>query len=119
MRRIFALIAVFLFACGPSEAESPTEPEWFGLKTGKGCAFAEVACGLGNCAANIENRCGVPVTCKLSIECLCQTWTGEQGPATAKSEDTIPTGERGGIATHVICNDGEVKATLARTVTCF
>ena len=116
-----ALLLVALAACGESQpAEAPSdEPEWFSLKTGKACVRARVACAPGNCAANIDNTCKTPVTCELKIECLCRTWMGEQGPATGKSEDTIPSGARGGIATRVICNDGEVLQTLARNVSCF
>ncbi len=110
---------VGLVACEPAPPDTPDdEPEWFALATGKSCARAEVACGLGNCAANVDNDCKTAVTCQLRIECLCRTATGEEGPATGRSEDTIPGGSRGGIATHVVCNDGEVMQTLARTVTC-
>jgi hypothetical protein len=108
-----------LAACADDPPPKSPEPEWFKLKTGKSCANASVACAPGNCAANIDNDCKTPVTCHLSIECLCRTPTGEEGPATGRSEDTILSGERGGIATEVICNHGEVLATLARTVSCF
>jgi hypothetical protein len=109
------------FACSatPPPEDGPEEPEWFALDTGKGCVQAKVACAPGNCAANIENQCKVPVTCSLKIECLCRTFTGEEGPATGKSEDTIPSGTNGGIATHVVCNSGDVLQTLARHVSCF
>ncbi len=121
MRRLKVLLLLALLSCGPPpEAEEPSdEPEWFVLDTGKSCVQAKVACAPGNCAANIENTCKVPVTCNLSVECLCRTYTGEEGPATGKSEDTIPSGTNGGIAAHVICNSGEVLQTLARTVSCF
>ncbi len=111
---------VLLTGCGEAKpAETVDEVEWFELATGKACAQASVACGAGNCAANIDNRCKTPVTCQLSIECLCRTRTGEEGPATSSSQDTILSGELGGIATAVVCNDGDVLATLARTISCF
>jgi hypothetical protein len=117
---VLAALAPFLVSCSEAPAETPAdEPEWFDLDTGKTCASARVACAPGNCAANIDNSCGAPVTCQLRIECLCRTWTGYEGPATSKSEDTIPSGQLGGIRTQVVCNDGEVLQTLARTVSCF
>ncbi len=122
VRKLLSALMLFvLAACSESPPpETPDdEPEWFDLKTGKSCASAKVACAPGNCAANVDNSCKEPVTCKLKIECLCRTWTGEEGPATSNSGDTIPAGERGGIATAVICNGGEVLQTLARTINCF
>lgn len=124
MRTLDALASLLVIAgvsCADTmPAEEPSdEPEWFELETGKVCAQAKVACAPGNCAANIENGCKEPITCQLKIECLCRTWTGEEGPATGRSEDTIPSGTNGGIATHVVCNEGDVLQTLARTVTCF
>ena len=90
------------------------------LDTGRRCAKAEVACAPGNCAANIDNTCKTPVTCDLRIECICRELTGEEGPATATSgEETLLSGERVGIAATVICDQGNVLATIARTVQCF
>ena len=118
------LLLVFLVACGGSDMESATpdgdDPDWVALETGALCAPAEVACGPGNCAANVENTCQKPVTCDLYIECICRSMTGEEGPATATSgENTILAGNRQGLAAKVICSQGEVIATIARRVDCY
>lgn len=115
-----ALLVSATSSCAPEPAEAPSdEPDWLHLETGKRCASAKVACGVGNCAANLTNDCKLPVTCKLRIECLCRALTGEEGPASAESTETIAVGDKLGIATRVICDDGEVLATLARKVSCF
>jgi hypothetical protein len=121
---VIALLATGLVAtsagCAPEPAAAATEKiNWLQLETGKQCAQAKVACGIGNCAANLTNSCRLPVTCKLRIECLCRALTGEEGPASAESTQTIPVGDRLGISTRVLCDDGEVLATLARNVSCF
>ena len=117
------LITMTLFGvgCGGQvEPAEPDEPDWLQLETGRACAKAEVACAPGNCAANVDNKCSSPVTCDLKIECICQGHTGEEAPATATSGDnTILSGERVGLAAKVICEAGDVLATIARTVHCF
>jgi hypothetical protein len=124
MRRHAASLSL-LVACAcsspppPEPAEGP-EFEWVKLKTGRNCAEASVACGPGNCAANILNTCKKPVTCDLKIECICRALTGEEGPAKANSgEATILAGAKEGLAAHVICEQGDVLATIARTVECY
>ena len=124
MKHLFALWAALLLnlSCGGSQEVSSAEADidWIDLETGRNCAPAEVACGPGNCAANIANRCKAPVTCNLRMESICRARTGEEGPATATSgENTILSGERHGLAARVICDQGEVLATIARTVDCF
>ena len=120
MRR-FLCLAVLALGCGPSQdVDSADETSWIRLQTGKACARTEVACAPGNCAANIANRCKTPVTCELRMESICRELTGEEGPATATSgEETLLSGERVGIAATVLCNQGEVIATIARTVICY
>jgi hypothetical protein len=115
----FALVC----ACG-EQAPAPQVPdddvEWLDLQTGRNCAQAAVACAPGNCAANVQNTCPKPVTCEVSIECICRAFTGEEGPATATSgEYTILAGDKEGLSAKVICEQGDVLATIARTVRCY
>jgi hypothetical protein len=122
LRAVLPLLV--LVACGGSELESAVpdadDSDWVALETGAGCAPAEVACGPGNCAANVANGCQKPVTCDLFIECICRSTTGEEGPATATSgENTILSGNRQGLAAKVICDQGDVIATIARRVDCY
>jgi hypothetical protein len=113
---------VVLVSCGGSQPE-PTQSDttpWVRLKTGKHCAHAKVACAPGNCAANVDNTCKTPVTCKLHMESICRSFTGEEGPATATSSKyTILSGDKQGLGAKVICDAGDVFATIARTVHCF
>lgn len=124
MRRLLLLPSlVVACACG-EQTPAPQAPEddleWLNLETGQTCAQAAVACGPGNCAANVENACNKPVTCDLRIECICRALTGEEGPAMATSgEYTILAGGKEGLAAKVICDSGDVLATIARTVHCY
>jgi hypothetical protein len=125
MGRVLSLccLVIALGSCGGADAE-PEEPksefDWLTLETGTKCAMAEVACAPGNCAAKVRNACKTPVTCDLHIECICRAMTGEEGPATATSgETTILAGNDEGIAAKVICEQGDVLATIARTIRCF
>jgi len=118
-----SLLLVSALSCGESgpPPETPRDdPEWLALETGQSCAQAQVACGPGNCAANVENTCKKPVTCDLRIECICRAFTGEEGPAMATSgESTIVAGGKEGLAAKVICDAGDVTATIARTIRCY
>ena len=123
MRRVF-LLSSLAFLCACAEPPPPQAPEddldWLALDTGRNCAQAAVACGPGNCAANVENTCNKPVTCDLRIECICRALTGEEGPAMATSgEYTILAGGKEGLSAKVICDSGDVLATIARTVRCY
>ncbi|MCA9619190.1 MAG: hypothetical protein KC731_09210 [Myxococcales bacterium] len=117
------MVTVFLGACeaGSPPPDTPDdEPDWVELSTGKSCAKAVVACGPGNCASRIDNQCKEPVTCDLEIECICRALTGEEGPAKATAgEMTILAGEQDGLLAKVICDSGDVLATIARTVHCY
>lgn len=122
MRWLILASCVALISCGGAEPVVEAEPEfdWISLETGRACAKAEVACAPGNCAARVHNRCKKPVTCDLRIECICRAQTGEEGPATANSgEYTVLAGTDEGLAAKVICDQGEVLATIARTIECF
>lgn len=122
MRQVALAIAVVL-SCGGAETDidaSSDDTEWLALDSGKPCAKTRVACGPGNCAANVDNTCKSPVTCDLRIECICRAFTGEEGPATATSGAyTILAGNKQGLAARVVCDTGEVLVTIARTVSCF
>jgi hypothetical protein len=116
-----AVVGSLSCSSGPAaKAKADRDDEWISHDTGRSCAAARVACKAGNCAANVQNTCETPVTCDLYIECICQAYTGEEGPATATSgKNTILSGEKDGLAARVLCNSGEVVATIARRVTCF
>ncbi len=123
MRQV-ALAIVFASACGggpDAPAGAPSDDmDWVSLDSGKSCAKTRVACGPGNCAANVDNTCKTPVTCDLRIECICRAHTGEEGPATATSGAyTILSGDKHGLAARVVCDTGEVLVTIARTISCF
>jgi hypothetical protein len=115
------MAALSIGGCGEPQVEDPSHvDDWVLLETGKGCAKAKVACGPGNCAANVDNTCHTPITCELRMESICRADTGEEGPATATSGDqTILSGDKHGLAAHVICDAGEVLATIARKIRCF
>ncbi|MEM1034068.1 MAG: hypothetical protein AAGN82_27270 [Myxococcota bacterium] len=117
-----ALVGPLLAGCAGGEAASADDaaPEWTAVETGRDCARSEVNCGPGECAAAIDNQCATPVTCELFIECICRTPTGEEGPASATSnQTTILSGNREPVEAKVICDRGDVYATIARRVTCF
>jgi hypothetical protein len=118
---IIGLLVALQCGCGdPQSAADADAEEWVVLETGKSCAKTAVACGPGNCAANVDNTCRTPVTCDLHMESICRAYTGEEGPATATSgEYTILSGDKQGLAATVVCDTGEVLVTIARTVTCF
>jgi len=121
MHRFVVLASLLtLVGCDAPEPKSAAkgQPDWKLLDTGRSCAAAKVACGVGNCAARIENRCNKPVICKLSIQCICASYTGESGEARANAQDLILAGDDGGMLARVICTDGDVKATLAKKVRC-
>jgi hypothetical protein len=88
------------------------------LDAGLGCVTAKVACGVGNCAARIHNQCDAPLTCELSVQCICRAFTGETGEATSRARDTVPAGARVGLRAQVICASGEVTATHAKRLAC-
>lgn len=114
-------VALLLLGCSPPTAETAEgEADWVQIETGRDCAGAEVNCGPGECAAALDNQCETPVTCDLAIECICRTPTGEEGPAKATSgQMTILSGNREPLEAKVVCERGDVIATLARTVSCF
>ena len=117
-----AVSLVLAAACGgePPPKAPEDDFDWLDLETGRECATAAIACAPGNCAARVKNSCKKPVTCALRIECICRALTGEEGPATADSgEYTILAGDGDGLAARVICDQGEVLATIARTVHCY
>jgi hypothetical protein len=110
---------LLLAACTPEPVVSlPGGPAWNELDTGKRCASARVACGTGNCAARIRNACDTAVTCQLTVQCVCRALTGEQGEALGRTEDTILAGAAGGLLARVVCDEGDVLATLAKNVRC-
>lgn len=119
---VATVVALLFLACSPPPADSAddAEADWVKIQTGRDCAGAEVNCGPGECAAALDNQCDTPVTCDLSIECICRTPTGEEGPASATSgQMTILSGNREPLKAKVVCERGDVIATIARTVTCF
>ncbi len=114
------LALLLTLSCGSSRPADEPDINWVDLETGRQCAPAEVACGPGNCAANVDNRCAAPVTCDLRMESICRAPTGEEGPATATSgKNTILSGQRHGLEAQVLCERGDVLVTIARTVRCF
>ena len=122
MRWMVFLGCLGVLSCAGPEPKVETKPEfdWVSLDTGRPCATAEVACAPGNCAAKVSNACKQPVTCDLRIECICRAMTGEEGPAMATSgELTILAGVQEGLAAKVICEQGDVLATIARTLECY
>lgn len=118
---LFIVASTVVPGCSaPVETADDVEPEWLAIETGRDCAGAEVNCGPGECAAALDNQCSSPVTCDLQIECICRTATGEEGPASATSgQTTILSGNRQPLEAKVICERGDVIATIARTVSCF
>ncbi len=119
-RRTLAFLVTVLAACGAPATPAPKSDavEWMPFDTGSTCAKAEVACGPGNCAARIDNRCGAPLSCELTVQCVCQALTGESGEARSHAKDTAPAGGQVGLRAFAICSDGEVVATLAESVRC-
>lgn len=117
--RALGVAAVFL-GCGASTPPPTLTPtiNWFTMDTGESCVHAEVACGAGNCAARIDNRCRAPKTCELTIQCVCQAFTGESGEARSHARETVPAGAKFSFRAHAICSDGEVFATHAESVGC-
>jgi len=105
--------------CGPTQAaEQPEQLQWNVLKTGKACVRAKAACGVGNCAARIANHCGQPVSCELTVQCICHAMTGESVEAIERTRDTVLAGDEVGLRAHVLCATGEVQATYAKRIHC-
>jgi hypothetical protein len=88
------------------------------IDTGETCATAQVACGVGNCAARIHNRCPRAVSCELTVQCVCRAFTGENGEAVSGARDTVPERASVGLRAHVLCGAGEVVATHAKKLSC-
>lgn len=114
--------AASMLACAattePPPAPAAPEIDWIPMQTGRSCARAEAACGVGNCVARVENRCAEAVECELVVQCVCQAFTGESGEALARARDNAIPGGKVGLRAHAICGDGEVLATHAQKVTC-
>ncbi|HHH10877.1 MAG TPA: hypothetical protein ENK23_02215 [Sorangium sp.] len=104
----------------PREAASgkPTPTEWVALSTGRSCARGRVACGVGHCAANIANHCPTPITCELTVQCICAAYTGENGEALQRASETILPGQEVGVMAQVLCDEGEVVVTHAQRLNC-
>ena len=119
---LFTALCIVVSLLGCSEPALPdevaAEPNWVTIETGQGCASGRVACGRGNCAANIANNCPQPVTCELTVQCVCQAFTGESGKATGRARQTIGPGEDVGVLARVLCDDGDVLATHAQRLHC-
>ncbi|MBM4376184.1 MAG: hypothetical protein FJ095_13965 [Deltaproteobacteria bacterium] len=121
IRRFMLFGALPLVGCAAPASPPPSTSngiEWLTLETGRACARAEVACGVGNCVARIDNTCDEPLTCELAIQCVCQAYTGESGEARSRASDTAPAKGKVGLEAHAICGAGEVKATFAEAVRC-
>jgi hypothetical protein len=119
--RVLLVGALPLVGCAQAALAPPVAAngvEWLTLETGRDCARAEVACGVGNCVARIDNTCDEPLTCELAIQCVCQAVTGESGEARSRASDTAPAKGKVGLEAHAICGAGEVKATFAQAVSC-
>ncbi|MBM4360106.1 MAG: hypothetical protein FJ096_18525 [Deltaproteobacteria bacterium] len=112
--------ALLLGACAspPAEPPKPEAAGWLPMETGSSCTKAEVSCGPGNCAARIDNCCDQPRTCKLTVQCICQAFTGESGEARSHASDKALAHGKLGLRAFAICSDGEVVATLAESVDC-
>jgi hypothetical protein len=117
-RSILTLVSTWLvLACSSStpEAEGPET-----METGSACAPAEIVCDPIHCTAEIENRCDKPVTCKLFALTYCRPPNGNQGPATATSEQqtVLPRAAKQLQAT-LSCGNGIPTATRVDKVECF
>ena len=107
-------------ASAPSPPSQPDKPDWYAIGTKVDCARARVACGGTRCVAQVDNGCGTPVTCRLTMTALCEAQTGEAGPATGASGPmTVPGGRRGQVEAEVVCDESEVRLTQPNALKCF
>ncbi len=123
-RRVVFALLLCLFtltvACGsgttvPAAGEKP-EP----VDTGRDCATAQTRCGGGRCVAEIDNRCKLPITCKLHIESLCQTSNGETGPASASTKEVTTLGSQTrSIEAETSCGQGTPVTTRIEGLECI
>ena len=96
------------------------QPEWHPIDAGLSCAPARVGCDATRCIAKVRNRCGAPVTCRLTMNALCQAQTGETGPATGGSgPQTVLSAHEGSVVAEVICDASEARLTRPDTLRCF
>jgi hypothetical protein len=96
------------------------QPEWHSIDAGLSCASARVGCDAIRCIAKVRNRCGTPVTCRLTMNALCQAQTGETGPATGGSgPQTVLSAREGSVVAEVICDASEARLTRPDTLRCF
>lgn len=122
-RRAFALLLgsfTVAIACssGTPEPAAGNKPE--PMDTGRECATAQTRCGGGRCTAEIDNRCKLPITCKLHIESLCQTSNGETGPANASTKDVTTLGSRTNvIEAETSCGQGTPVVTRIEGLECI
>jgi hypothetical protein len=111
-----------LVSCASTSTGPPAtrQPDWHDIDSGVGCAPARVACDSTRCIAEVDNRCGVPVTCRLAMQALCEAHTGESGPATARSgPQTIAAGRKASVVAELICDASEARLTQPSTLRCF
>lgn len=119
--RLLVGLLMLASACAPAATSAVSKSdavEWMPLETGHSCARGEAACGVGNCVARIDNGCDAPLTCELTIQCVCQAYTGESGEARSRASDTAPAKGKVGLKAHAICGSGEVLATHAESLRC-
>lgn len=86
LRHCAALLSLPFVAIACAGAPTPAAaPQGDPLETGRACAPANASCEAGRCVATVDNRCDVPVTCRMSIESQCDAG-GVSGPANAATK---------------------------------
>ena len=115
--RVAGSAALVLSACAPPmDAEVPQgEP----LSTGRDCAPATASCEPGRCVATIENRCELPVTCRMSIESLCDAG-GVSGPANATTKQVTQLAKTSStLEASTQCDQGSAVLTKVTALECI
>ncbi len=115
---VHGVLLSLCLSCGAAEVAPVDNAE--PMPTGRDCAMATTRCGGGRCIAEIDNQCKLPITCRLSIESICQTSNGEVGPANASTKEVTTLGaQQRTLEATASCGQGVPITTRVTSLECI
>lgn len=101
----------------PAQPEAPTPAEKEPVDAGNECIKATAECGGGVCSVAVKNTCEQAATCNVAIVTTCQSGTA-MVEAAGRGRDTFAGNSEGQLNVKAACNEGEVRHTAVKSMSC-